>query len=54
VNRYIDIYILQRRREGELASLLFLCLVKIMLAVRRVAVGEKGGRARLRVGYRGG
>jgi len=24
-----------------------------MLAVRRVAVGEKGGRARLRVGYKG-
>jgi len=53
VNSYIDIYTTERR-GGELASLLFLCLVKIMLAVRRVAVGEKGGRARLRVGYRGG
>jgi len=41
VNRYIDIYTTERR-EGELASLLFLCLVKIMLAVRRVAMGEKG------------
>jgi len=40
VNRYIDIY--YREGEGELASLLFLCLVKIMLAVRRVAMGEKG------------
>jgi len=49
VNRYIY-YTTERREEGELASLRFLCLVKIMLAVRRVAVGEKGGRAKTESG----